>query len=340
MVPGILILVLLVLGLLALGPTPPVSTRTEEPELPEDIAELDDWLRRREAKVPALREELAWRIAWASGARRRSRKVLIYFHGFTASHRETAPLCDELAAKLGANLVLTRLRGHGRDADALRDVTVRDWLQDARDALAIARRIGEEVVVIGKSTGAGLVLWASEREWFGEVHALMLMSPNFEPWHPMARALTLPWGHILVRILVGRYRHVPAYDELHERYWTRHYHTNCLLTMMALVERANLVNLEAIRTPVWFAWSPQDRTVRADRIAAAYARLRAPIREKLVLDRSHAATAHVLAGDALAPDNTALMVREMAAFLARVDAAHEASPGVVAAVGDPHAARP
>ena len=61
--------------------------------------------------------------------RRQTELALVYLHGFSASRQETAPLSEDLARQLGANLFVTRLSGHGRSPQAMGEPSVRDWLQ-------------------------------------------------------------------------------------------------------------------------------------------------------------------------------------------------------------------
>ena len=63
------------------------------------------------------------------------------FHGFSASRKDIAPVVESIAGTLGANAFLTRLAAHGRATSAeFATVTPQDWLNDAREALAIGRK--------------------------------------------------------------------------------------------------------------------------------------------------------------------------------------------------------
>lgn len=95
-------------------------------------------------------------IIWANDSREKTPLSIIYLHGFSATCRETAPVFDRVAEKLGANLFYTRLTGHGRDSEAMGEVTLNAFLNDAMEAWEIGRTIGEEVIIVGTSTGA---LW-------------------------------------------------------------------------------------------------------------------------------------------------------------------------------------
>src|SRR5262245_29561336 len=146
------------------GPLFPFTPR------PSDIADavvlapdVDVYLREREAQQPDVKPELAKTIVWNEPTtRNRTPLALVYIHGFSASRRDITPVVETLASALHANAFLTRLAAHGSaSAAAFATITAQDWLDDAREALAIGYRIGERVVLIGTSTGALLATMAA-----------------------------------------------------------------------------------------------------------------------------------------------------------------------------------
>ncbi|MGB3554791.1 MAG: alpha/beta fold hydrolase, partial [Jannaschia sp.] len=118
--------------------------------------DLDGWLADREGQVPGLEPAAAKRILWAGLPGRRTDLVLVYLHGFSATSWELRPVPDRIGAALGANVFLTRLAGHGIDGTALAEARAGDWIEDLAEAMAIARRLGDRIVVIGTSTGGTL----------------------------------------------------------------------------------------------------------------------------------------------------------------------------------------
>ena len=64
---------------------------------------------------------------------------------------------DMVANSLGANIFYTRLTGHGRTTDAMREASVTAWMQDLAEAFEIGTVIGEEVIILSCSTGGTLV---------------------------------------------------------------------------------------------------------------------------------------------------------------------------------------
>src|SRR6478752_7796492 len=114
------------------------------------------YLSRREAAHAGVKPGLAKAVIWNDPtARHKTPLSLVYIHGFSASRKDIAPVIESLAGTLGANAFLTRLAAHGRATSAeFATVTPQDWLNDAREALAIGRRVGDRVILIGTSTGA------------------------------------------------------------------------------------------------------------------------------------------------------------------------------------------
>ncbi|MEE4361728.1 MAG: alpha/beta fold hydrolase, partial [Pseudomonadales bacterium] len=144
--------------------------------VPEQLEALDAWLAAREARHDDLREETDERIVWAAGERRRTPLSIVYLHGFSASRRETAPLCDRMAEALGANLFYARLAGHGRSPEAMGEATVADWLDDAQRAWSLGTRLGQRVAFVGTSTGGTLATLFASRCADPRLAALMLIA--------------------------------------------------------------------------------------------------------------------------------------------------------------------
>lgn len=305
------LLCLSLLGLLlASGPRVPVEAPPAQPALPAD---LDAYLAQSEARFSDLVTGTQKQIIWAHADRRQTDLALVYLHGFSASRQETAPLSEDLARQLGANLFVTRLSGHGRSPQAMGEPSVRDWLQDAQEALAIGQRLGKRVIVLGVSTGGTLGTWLANRQ--PDLAALVLISPNFAPRDPMARLLTWPWAQqVLPWVLPAEHVWKPRNPE-QARYWNHHYPTQALFPMMALVQHVNDLPLQDIRVPTLMIYSPNDQVVSAEAAEAAFARLGSSHKQLIARPDSQDPSHHVLAGRILAPDDTAAIQAQIAAFV-------------------------
>lgn len=297
-----------------LGPRERFEERWREPELPAD---LDAHLAESEAAVPRLRPEAAKGIAWADPeARGRTGLALVYLHGFSADRHEVEPLVSILAGALGANAYFARLRGHGRDGDAMAEATVEGWFDDAAEAMAIGRRIGERVVLIGTSTGATLATWAASRdEVDGALAALVLISPNFQPRDRASRVLLWPWGGAIARVVAGPERCFQPVDEAQAAHWTTCYPISALLPMMALAEHVRTMDLTGVDVPTLAIFSPDDQVVDPAETARVIGGVGAVSVRLAPYRGSDDPEQHVLAGDIASPGSTAAVADTILTFL-------------------------
>ena len=274
----------------------------------ETIAATDDidgWLLAAEKAFPDIRPGLAKEIVWADrSARRRTPLAIVYVHGFSASKGEVRPLPDRVSAALGANLFYTRLAGHGRTGDAMAEASLADWQADMVEALGIGARLGDRTLVIATSTGAALACWALAQPALAErIAGAVFLAPNFRVRNRGAFLLTIPFGGMLSRLILGRQRSFTPLNALHGHYWTTRYPVSALLPMARIVRIANALAFEAMRMPALFIHAPDDQVVDARRTLDVAGRWGAPA---TVIDPGAVGdpNRHVVAGDALSPATT------------------------------------
>jgi len=280
--------------------------------LPPD---LDGYLKQSEARFSDIMPGAEKTIIWAHAKKSKTPLSIVYLHGYSATRQETVPLCDHIAQRLGANLVYTRLAGHGRSEAAMAEATVNDWLNDTVEALEIGKRIGEKVIVIGTSTGGTLATWLAEQHNTEAVAAYVLISPNFAPKEEISEVLTWPLGEELASLVIGPEFSWDPVNEGQAKYWTHRYPTKALIPMMKLVKFVRESKLENIHTPVLVIYSPQDTVINVKKVENAYARLGARVKALKPITHYVNHTNHVLAGDILAPGNTALVAKMILDFV-------------------------
>jgi pimeloyl-ACP methyl ester carboxylesterase len=295
----------------AIGPRASFDGTSRSITLPAD---LDLYLEETESRFSDIVPGTEKRIVWAFGLHERTDVAIVYLHGFSASHRDTSPLAEMVAARLKANLYLARLAGHGRGSTPLDEFAVKAWSYDAGEAWEIGRRLGRRVVLMGHSSGATLALWLAGRVAREELLALVLLSPNFGPADPKAGVLLWPWGGVVAELLEGRWREWTPANELQERTFTTRYQTRALLPMMALVQATKALPLEENTVPTFVAYCPDDRVVDVREMEQAFARMGGPKRIVPVLNPGDPER-HVLAGEILSPETTKELARETTEFL-------------------------
>jgi len=282
-----------------------------------DARDLDAYLAREEAMVANIKPGLAKGIVWHDTiAKARTPLAIVYLHGFSASRRELSPVVEHVADSLAANVFFTRLTAHGEtDGEAFATVHAQQWIDDAREAMAIGRRIGERVIVIATSTGATLALeMAAENP--ADIAALLLVSPNHAPQDPRAPFVSGPLGPSLARLIGGPYYGFAPDTKLHSEYWTTRYRSEAIPAMMDLVNHERSIDLSRMLVPTLTLYTANDHVVRVDLIRERHAQIGATRKE--IVDVPEA-TRHEMASDALAPTVVTPVVNTMIAFVRTLD---------------------
>jgi alpha-beta hydrolase superfamily lysophospholipase len=286
------------------------ALRAAPPDLQALLADDEAQVDSRQGIIPGAEK----RIRWAGAPGERRDYAVIYLHGFSATRQEIAPVPERLAAALDANLFETRLAGHGLESDALTGVRAEQWLRDGEEALAIGSALGERLILMGTSTGATLALALARHPQFAAVESLVLLSPNFGPAAAGAGVATGPFGPQLVRLAAGEERSWEPANERQARYWSTRYPNAAVVEMMRLVDLAAKLNAQARVERAVLVYSEDDQVVSVPKFKAAFDAL--PARQKYRLPIADGGPSrHVLAGDILAPQNTAPLVSALAELL-------------------------
>jgi len=321
--------ILIAVALLAFaGLSGPLFPFTPQPsairDVVENVPDLDLYLARREAQHADVKPEQGKTIIWNDPAiRSKTPLSLVYIHGFSASRKDIAPVIETLAGTLGANAFLTRLAAHGRTTPAeFAAVTAQDWLDDAREALAVGRRIGRRVVLIGTSTGALLAAMAALEDNSSDIAALVLLSPNFGLRDWRAKFISGPLGRALARLVLGKEHSFHPDSIGHAEFWTTHYPSQAVVALMDLLNHARSIDLGKLKMPVLVIYTDQDTVVDVAAIRDRFDEIQAPT--KLIFDLPEASR-HELTGDALAPETVQPVVQRILQFLADSGAGEDAS---------------
>jgi alpha-beta hydrolase superfamily lysophospholipase len=295
------------------GPLFPFAPQPSQLDIAQ-APDLDLYLRRREAQHAGVRPDLAKTILWNDPVTRATTALsLVYIHGFSASRKDITPVVETLASRLRANAFFTRLAAHG-SAEAAEFATVRaqDWLDDAREALAIGRRIGDRVVLIGTSTGALLATMATLED-DARVAALVLLSPNFGIRDWRAKFISGPLGPLLARIIIGREHSFQPDSPGHAEFWTSRYPSPAIVALMDLVNYARALPLDTLEVPTLIIYTDKDTVVDPRAIEERFHEIATAAKRLVDLPE---ASRHELTGNALAPETVQPVVRQIMTFLA------------------------
>lgn len=272
------------------------------PGLPSDLPGLEIMIAAEEQAVRRLKPDNEARIVWADSMNRTKTKVaILYLHGFSASQAEGEPVHREIARRFGANLYLSRLYEHGIDRgdSTMMFLNAGDYMASAEKALAVTKMLGEEVVVIGTSTGGAMALYLASKH--PEIKALVLYSPAVKLYDPTAVILNKPWGLLIARKFMGGNTSTdkPESPE-HARYWSLTYRVEALVALQNLL--ANTMKpstFEAVKCPVFLGYyykdeKEQDHTVSVPAMLSMFDQLGTPA-DKKAKQAFPGAGAHVIA---------------------------------------------
>ena len=226
-----------------------------------DISSLDQSIKVGEEKFQNLRPNIEKKILWAHKPSIKTKLSLVFIHGFSASRSELSPVIENVAKELKANVFFTRLTGHGQDAKALGDATCNEWMKDTYGAIDIGKMIGDEVILIGCSTGCSLIHVALEH--VRQVKAVIYVSPNFGPNSSKGQLLRAPGARWFVPLLFGKEHSFIPKNEEHKRCWTTSYPSKVLFAVKDSVVSAHKVKHNKIKVPILFWFSDDDKIVSA-----------------------------------------------------------------------------
>ena len=293
-------IIAIVLAVYFLGPSvSQPNLNTNLPQVNSNLVQLEQDIIQSEKKQNIKTDNEA-RIVWANDSlKQKTEYCLVYLHGFSASEVEGAPINTEFAKRYGCNLYLARLYGHGLiTEEPLLDLTAENYMESAKQAIAIGEQLGKKVILMSTSTGGAQSLYlASEHP---EIAALILYSPNVQLYDPTAFILTKPWGLQIARIVLGsKYREREESDSI-KMYWYAKYRIEGIVNMQAMLEATMKQEVfSKIKQPVFLGYyfkdeEHQDKTVSVKRMLEMYDQLETPENQKRKIAFANAG-AHVIA---------------------------------------------
>lgn len=190
-------------------------------------------------------------IIWTDTIHQQTEYALVYLHGFSASKEEGNPVHLNLAKTLHANLYLSRLSDHGIDTVAPMQYFTADRLwESAKEALAIGKKLGKKVILVGTSTGGTLALQLAAA--YPDVNSLILLSPNIAINDSKAWLLNNPWGLQIARLVTGGdERMLTGKTTEYKKYWYSHYRLESVVQLQEMLESSmKKATFERVKQPV------------------------------------------------------------------------------------------
>jgi|SRR5664279_987814 len=220
------------------GPSPvrPIYA-SDMPAVPDSLHGVEQYVWQNES-THHLKPDNEARIVWASDSLPQvTNYSIVYLHGFSASQGEGDPVHRNIAAEFGCNLYLSRLAEHGIDtSEQLLNLTADKYWESAKQALAIGKKIGRKVILMGTSTGGSLALQLAAT-YPKDVAALILLSPNIAINDPFAWLLNNPWGLQIART-VKHGKYIVSDDDraIYRRYWNKPYRLEAAVALEEFLE--------------------------------------------------------------------------------------------------------
>ncbi|HEY4967769.1 MAG TPA: alpha/beta fold hydrolase [Puia sp.] len=234
----LLVIPILLVVVYLIGPSPgrPVYS-PDMPAVPDSLLFIEQFVQQNES-AHRLKPDNEARIVWANDTSPQvTNYSIVYLHGFSASQEEGDPVHRNIATEFGCNLYLSRLAEHGIDtSEQLLNLTADKYWESAKQALAIGKKIGRKVILMGTSTGGSLALQLAAT-YPKDVAALILLSPNIAINDPFAWLLNNPWGLQIART-VEHGNYIVSDDDraIYRQYWNKPYRLEAAVALEEFLE--------------------------------------------------------------------------------------------------------
>jgi len=298
-----LIIILAIVSLYSIGPKVDAPEFSHSmPSIKLDLLSLEDSLNNAEYYIENSKPDNQARIVWYDSLSKTKTPVsIVYLHGFTASGEEGNPMHRKIAKRYGCNLYIARLNYHGIGGDnQLQFMTSEGLYNDAKKAIAIGKKLGDEVIVMSTSTGGTLALYYAGHH--DDLKALINYSPNIRIKQKASYLLDKPWGLQLARFIYqGKFKKDDC-DDYDEKYWNCNTRLESIIELQSLVEHTMVAEtFNNIKIPVFTGAfykdnTYQDNTVSVEAMKWMYEQLSTDQDKKRAMPFPNAGT-HVIANE-------------------------------------------
>ncbi|MFV0289312.1 MAG: alpha/beta hydrolase [Mangrovibacterium sp.] len=244
-----------------LGPKfPKAELSNQLPNISHSIDLIEEYIHEKDFDLDVKPENEAL-IVWADSIPMQTKYCLLYLHGFSASRMEGMPTHENVAKYFNMNLYMPRLAAHGINSDEpLLNMTPEALYESAKEALVIAHKIGQKVIIMSTSTGGTLSLKLAA-DFPDLVDGLILYSPNVAINSSGASLLSKPWGLQIARLIYGgKYRIVNEDAQDDEcRYWNCNYRLEATVYLQQLLDACMTTEtFENVTCPTFLGYYYED----------------------------------------------------------------------------------
>ncbi|MES2794733.1 MAG: alpha/beta hydrolase [Bacteroidota bacterium] len=290
------------------GPKPDAPT-LEVPmfKLTGDLPILEKQISDSEREIKGIKSGCEAKIIWADSTKKIKTKIaFLYIHGFGATQMEGDPVHRNIAKKYQSNLYLARLAGHGIELgdENMAEVKTDDFVLSAEHALAVAKTLGNEVIIISTSFGSALTTYLASKH--PDIKAIILYSPCIKVFDEKAEILDNPWGLQIGKLVNGSaIRDFKPTNEGHRKYWTTHQHLNGVVQLQNFLTHAMVKStFESVKCPVFLGYwykneNEQDKVVSVPAMLKMFEELGSANKQRFAFPK---AGNHVIASPILSKD--------------------------------------
>jgi pimeloyl-ACP methyl ester carboxylesterase len=298
------------------GPSP--VTPIYNPNLPELPIKTHEELEKYIAFVEAahkIKPNNEARIIWANDSLKEiTEYAIVYLHGFSASQEEGNPVHRNIAKAFGCNLYLSRLAEHGIDTtEQLMNLTADNYWESAKQALAIGKKLGKKIILMGTSTGATQALQLAAA-FPNDVAALILYSPNIAINDPNAWILNNNWGLQIARLVKGGNYNNPADERpIYKQYWNKPYRLEATVALEEMLETTmSKQTFNKITQPTLLLYyykdeQHQDKVVKVSAMLKMFEQLSTPsdkkVQKAMPLTENHVLASPIKSKDVVGVEN-------------------------------------
>ncbi|MDN3203574.1 alpha/beta hydrolase [Algoriphagus sediminis] len=279
---GVFALAVILVIVYMLGPKlDPIDLEIHYPA--SDVTNVESYIKSREDTVKGLKPGNEAYVVWADSTTKEKTPIsIVYIHGFGASPMEGDPVHRFLAAHFGANLFVTRLPEHGINRENGMEYLTPQALADAAgEAYQIGKILGDEVIIVGTSTGGSLALLLASQQ--PDIKAVVTYSPAIRDYGQRLESFYSPWMQKLM-VLTAADNGVLRQDREGEKkmYWSEQYHINGYESLAQIFYSGmKEETFEKINQPLFLGYfykdeEEQDFVVSVPKMLEMYEQIRTP----------------------------------------------------------------